>query len=477
MKLDSKHIALLDSPSIAFKPTPGFVEVSNPATNEALAFVRDYQEEELENLIQASQKAQKHWSSLLALDRANLLWKWYELMLENKQALAEILTLEMGKPIGEALGEIGYGANFIRWYAEECRRANGEVLQSVRPGERLVVLKQPIGVCGALTPWNFPSAMITRKAAPALAVGCSMIVKPATQTPLSAYALLHLALKAGIPQGVLEVVTGQAQMIGGVLCKSPIIRKLSFTGSTEVGRKLMAQSANTIKKLSLELGGNAPFIVFDDACLEDAIKGIMASKFRNSGQTCVCANRIYVQDGIYDALASALKIEVEKLKVGNGLDASTTQGPLIDSKAVAKVKEHVDDAVSGGACVISGGKALGGNFFEPTVIVGASMDMAVAREETFGPLAPLFRFHDEDEVVAKANDTEYGLAAYLYTKDASRQWRVSEALEYGMVGINTGIISTEAAPFGGVKQSGLGREGSSHGMDEYLEIKYLCLNA
>lgn len=477
MKLDSKHIALLDSPSVAFKPAPGFVEVSNPATNEALAFVRDYQEEELENLIQASQKAQKHWSSLLALDRANLLWKWYELMLENKQALAEILTLEMGKPIGEALGEIGYGANFIRWYAEECRRANGEVLQSVRPGERLVVLKQPIGVCGALTPWNFPSAMITRKAAPALAVGCSMIVKPATQTPLSAYALLHLALKAGIPQGVLEVVTGQAQMIGEVLCKSPIIRKLSFTGSTEVGRKLMAQSANTIKKLSLELGGNAPFIVFDDACLEDAIKGIMASKFRNSGQTCVCANRIYVQDGIYDALASALKIEVEKLKVGSGLDASTTQGPLIDSKAVAKVKEHVDDAISRGACVISGGKALGGNFFEPTVIVGASMDMAVAREETFGPLAPLFRFHDEDEVVAKANDTEYGLAAYLYTKDASRQWRVSEALEYGMVGINTGIISTEAAPFGGVKQSGLGREGSSHGMDEYLEIKYLCLNA
>lgn len=478
MSFTEKHFSLLEHEFVSKTKKEGFIAVNNPATNEDIAFVYDIQQNELEEIIKKSQVAQKKWASLLAIERANILLKWYDLMLEHKQTLAEILTQEMGKPINEAMGEIVYAANFIRWFAEECRRIDGDIIQPVQQGQKILVLKQPIGVCGAITPWNFPSAMITRKAAPALACGCSMIVKPATQTPLSAYALLVLAYNAGVPKDLLQVVTGKASMISKVLCESDIVRKITFTGSTEVGRTLMAQSANTIKKLSLELGGNAPFIVFDDACVEDAIKGMLASKFRNSGQTCVCANRIYVQSGIYDRVAEALKVEVEKLKVGNGLESDTTQGPLIDSKAVTKVQEHIADATSKGAKILSGGKAhaKGFSFFEPTILTDVTKDMAVAREETFGPLAPLFKFETEEEVIAMANNTEFGLAAYLYTKDAARLWRVGEALEYGIVGINTGIISTEVAPFGGVKQSGLGREGSKYGIEDYLEIKYMCVN-
>lgn len=478
MSLNAQHLALLEHEFVSQSKKDGFIAVNNPATGEDLAFVYDVKEQELQDIIVKSQAAQKKWAALLAVERANILLKWYDLMLEHKQALAEILTQEMGKPLAEANGEIVYAANFIRWFAEECRRIDGDILQSAQQNQKLLVLKQPIGVCGAITPWNFPSAMITRKAAPALASGCSMIVKPATQTPLSAYALLVLAYKAGIPKDLLQVVTGKASMISKVLCESDIVRKITFTGSTEVGRTLMAQSANTIKKLSLELGGNAPFIVFDDANVDEAVKGMLASKFRNSGQTCVCANRIYVQSGIYDKVAQALKQEVEKLQVGNGLESGTTQGPLIDTKAVAKVEEHIADATSKGAKILSGGKAhaKGLSFFEPTILTGVTKDMAVAREETFGPLAPLFKFDTEEEVIAMANNTEFGLAAYLYTNNAARQWRVGEALEYGIVGINTGIISTEVAPFGGVKQSGLGREGSKYGIDDYLEIKYMCVN-
>lgn len=478
MSLSANHFALLDHDFVSQNKKDGFIAVNNPATGEDLAFVYDIKEQELQNIIAKSQIAQKEWAALLAVERANMLLKWYDLMLENKQILAEILTQEMGKPLAEANGEIVYAANFIRWFAEECRRIDGDILQSAQQNQKLLVLKQPIGVCGAITPWNFPSAMITRKVAPALASGCSMIVKPATQTPLSAYALLVLAYRAGIPKDLLQVVTGKASMISKVLCESDIVRKITFTGSTEVGRTLMSQSANTIKKLSLELGGNAPFIVFNDANIDLAVKGMLASKFRNSGQTCVCANRIYIQSGIYDKVAQALKQEVEKLQVGNGLDSNTTQGPLIDTKAVAKVQEHIMDATSKGAKILSGGKphSKGLSFFEPTILTGVTKDMAVAKEETFGPLAPLFKFETEEEVIAMANDTEFGLAAYLYTENAARQWRVGEALEYGIVGINTGIISTEVAPFGGVKQSGLGREGSKYGIEDYLEIKYMCMN-
>lgn len=478
MSLNAQHLVLLGHEFVSQSKKDGFIAVNNPATGEDLAFVYDIKEQELQDIITKSQVAQKKWAALLAVERANILLKWYDLMLEHKQALAEILTQEMGKPLAEASGEIVYAANFIRWFAEECRRIDGDILQSAQQNQKLLVLKQPIGVCGAITPWNFPSAMITRKVAPALASGCSMIVKPATQTPLSAYALLVLAYKAGIPKDLLQVVTGKASMISKVLCESDIVRKITFTGSTEVGRTLMAQSANTIKKLSLELGGNAPFIVFDDANVDEAVKGMLASKFRNSGQTCVCANRIYVQSGIYDKVAQALKQEVEKLQVGNGLESGTTQGPLIDTKAVAKVEEHIADAISKGAKVLSGGKphSKGLSFFEPTILTGVTKEMAVAREETFGPLAPLFKFDTEEEVISMANNTEFGLAAYLYTNNAARQWRVGEALEYGIVGINTGIISTEVAPFGGVKQSGLGREGSKYGIDDYLEIKYMCVN-
>lgn len=469
---------LLEHPFISKTKKDGFIAVNNPATGQDIAFVYDISQNELEEMIKQSQVAQKKWAKLLAVQRADILLQWYHLMLENKQELAEILTQEMGKPLTEALGEIVYAANFIRWFAEECRRIDGDILQPVATNQKLLVLKQPIGVCGAITPWNFPSAMITRKAAPALACGCSMIVKPATQTPLSAYALANLAYKAGVPKDLLQIATGKASMISKTLCESDIVKKITFTGSTEVGRKLMEQSASTIKKLSLELGGNAPFIVFDDADLDVAIKGILASKFRNSGQTCVCANRIYVQSGVYDKVAEKLKIEVEKFKVGNGLEEGVTQGPLIDSKAVAKVQEHIEDALNKGAKIISGGKphAKGMSFFEPTILVNVNQNMAVAREETFGPLAPLFKFDTDEEVIEMANNTEFGLAAYLYTSNMKRLWHISEELEYGIVGANTGIISTEVAPFGGVKQSGLGREGSKYGIEDYLEIKYVCLN-
>lgn len=472
------NFSLLEHPYVSKNQKDGFIPVLNPATNETLAFVYEIQEDELKNKIAQSEIAQKKWAKMLALERADILLKWYHLILEHKQDLAEILTQEMGKPLTEAIGEIGYAASFIRWFAEECRRIDGDIIQPVQHGQKLLVLKQPIGVCGAITPWNFPAAMITRKVAPALACGCSMIVKPATQTPLSAYALLVLASKAGIPKDVLEVVTGKASMISEVMCESDIVKKITFTGSTEVGRKLMAQSANTIKKLSLELGGNAPFIVFDDADIDSAVKGILASKFRNSGQTCVCANRIYIQSGVYDKITERLKKEVENLKVGNGMDTGITQGPLIDSKAVTKVQEHIQDATNKGAKVITGGKphAKGLTFFEPTILADVTQEMMVAREETFGPLAPLFKFDTEEEVIEMANRTEFGLATYLYTQNAARLWRVGEALEYGIVGINTGIISTEVAPFGGVKQSGLGREGSKYGIEDYLEIKYMCVN-
>lgn len=472
------NYVLLEHEFVSNVKKEGFIEVINPATGQHLASVYDIPQNELESIIQKSQIAQKKWAKLLATQRADILLTWYHLILENKQDLAEILTQEMGKPLTEALGEINYAASFIRWFAEECRRIDGDIIQPVQQGQKILVLKQPIGVCGAITPWNFPAAMITRKVAPALASGCSMIVKPATQTPLSAYAMLTLAYKAGIPKDVLCVVTGRASMISKVMCESDIVRKISFTGSTEVGRKLMEQSANTIKKLSLELGGNAPFIVFDDADIDSAIAGILASKFRNSGQTCVCANRIYIQSGIYDEVAKKLKVAVEKLKVGNGMEEGITQGPLIDSKAVLKVQEHIEDALKKGGKVLIGGKphSKGMSFFEPTILTDVTQDMAVAREETFGPLAPLFKFHTQEEVIAMANNTEYGLAAYIYTKNMARLWEVGEELEYGIVGINTGIISTEVAPFGGVKQSGLGREGSKYGIEDYLEIKYICLN-
>lgn len=472
------NFKLLEHDFVSQSKKEGFIAVTNPATGEELAYVYDIKENELKAMIEKAQVAQKKWAALLALDRANILLKWYNLMLEHQEDLAKILTQEMGKPLNEAKGEIVYAANFLRWFAEECRRIDGDIIQPVQHGQKILVLKQPIGVCAAITPWNFPSAMITRKIGPALASGCSMIAKPATQTPLSAYALLVLAKKAGVPDDVFQVVTGKASMISKVMCESDIIKKISFTGSTEIGRSLMQQSAPTIKKLSLELGGNAPFIVFDDANIDEAVDGILASKFRNSGQTCVCANRIYIQSGIYDEVAKRLKDKVDNLKVGDGMEEGTTQGPLIDSKAVSKVEEHIKDAREKGAKVLTGGKphSKGMSFFEPTILTGVTKDMAVAKEETFGPLAPLFKFESEEEIIELANNTEYGLASYLYTKDMARLWRVSEALEYGIVGVNTGIISTEVAPFGGVKQSGLGREGSKYGIEDYLEIKYVCVN-
>jgi succinate-semialdehyde dehydrogenase/glutarate-semialdehyde dehydrogenase len=453
--------------------------VNDAATGETLAWVKTYDSVAVEAAILRSQKAQAAWKKQTVTARADVLWAWYNLMLAHKEDLAQILTAEQGKPLAEARGEIGYAASFIRWFAEQARRIDGEVLPSVQPQQRLLVIKQGIGVTAAITPWNFPAAMITRKAAPAIAAGCSMLVKPAEQTPLTAYALEVLALQAGLPVDVLINISGDAAEVGKTLCDSDIVRKLSFTGSTQVGRILMQQCAPTIKKLSLELGGNAPVLIFDDANLDQAVQGIMASKYRNSGQTCVCANRIYVQDGIYDAVAERLVETVAKqLKVGDGRHEGSTQGPLIDEKAVAKVQSHIDDAVAKGAQIRIGGKRseLGATFFEPTVLTGVTQDMKVAKEETFGPLAPLFRFKTEDEAVAMANDTEFGLAAYLFTQNTARQWRVGEALEYGMVGINTGAISNEIAPFGGVKQSGLGREGSKFGIEEYLEMKYLCVD-
>ncbi|MEK1939509.1 MAG: NADP-dependent succinate-semialdehyde dehydrogenase [Pseudomonas sp.] len=453
------------------------IKVNNPATNEILGTVPKMGAAETKRAIEAADKALPAWRALTAKERSNKLRRWFELMIENQDDLGRLMTLEQGKPLAEAKGEIAYAASFIEWFAEEAKRIYGDVIPGHQPDKRLIVLKQPIGVTAAITPWNFPAAMITRKAGPALAAGCTMVLKPASQTPYSALALAELAQRAGIPNGVFSVVTGSAGDIGSELTSNPIVRKLSFTGSTEIGRQLMAECAHDIKKVSLELGGNAPFIVFDDADLDAAVDGAIISKYRNNGQTCVCANRLYIQDSVYDAFVEKLKVAVAKLKIGNGLEEGTTTGPLIDNKAVAKVEEHIADAVSKGAKVVFGGKShgLGGSFFEPTILVDVPKNAAVAKEETFGPLAPLFRFKDEADVIAQANDTEFGLASYFYARDLGRVFRVAEALEYGMVGINTGLISNEVAPFGGIKASGLGREGSKYGIEDYLEIKYLCL--
>ncbi|SEB25256.1 NADP-dependent succinate-semialdehyde dehydrogenase [Variovorax sp. YR216] len=451
--------------------------VTNPATGDVLGHVPDMGAAETRRAILAAQAAWAGWRRKTAKERSAILRRWNDLMLANAEDLAAIMTAEQGKPLAEARGEIAYAASFIEWFAEEGKRVNGDTLQSPASDKRLLVLKEPIGVCAAITPWNFPAAMITRKAGPALAAGCTMVLKPAESTPFSALALAVLAEEAGVPAGVFSVLTGDARAIGGELTANPIVRKLSFTGSTEVGRLLMAQSASSIKKLSLELGGNAPFIVFDDADLDEAVTGAIASKYRNAGQTCVCANRLYVQDGVYDAFAAKLVKAVQALKVGAGTEPGVEQGPLIDEAAVDKVESHIADALAKGGKVLTGGKRhpLGQTFFEPTVVANASTDMLVAREETFGPLAPLFRFRTDAEVVQMANDTEFGLASYFYSRDIARIWRVAEALEYGMVGINTGLISNEVAPFGGVKQSGLGREGSSYGIDDYVVVKYLCM--
>ncbi|MBF8789645.1 NADP-dependent succinate-semialdehyde dehydrogenase [Pseudomonas asiatica] len=452
------------------------IRVTNPATGEVIGTVPKMGTAETRRAIEAADKALPAWRALTAKERSNKLRRWFELMIEHQDDLAQLMTTEQGKPLAEAKGEIAYAASFIEWFAEEAKRVYGDTIPGHQPDKRLIVIKQPIGVTAAITPWNFPAAMITRKAGPALAAGCTMVLKPASQTPYSALALVELAHRAGIPAGVLSVVTGSAGEVGGELTGNSLVRKLSFTGSTEIGRQLMEECAKDIKKVSLELGGNAPFIVFDDADLDKAVEGAIISKYRNNGQTCVCANRIYVQDGVYDAFAQKLAAAVAKLKIGNGLEEGTTTGPLIDGKAVAKVQEHIEDAVSKGAKVLSGGKLIEGNFFEPTILVDVPKTAAVAKEETFGPLAPLFRFKDEAEVIAMSNDTEFGLASYFYARDMSRVFRVAEALEYGMVGINTGLISNEVAPFGGIKASGLGREGSKYGIEDYLEIKYLCLS-
>lgn len=458
-------------------PDGATLAVHNPANGAALGTVPYMGAADTAAAISAANAAWPAWRKKTAKERSALLRKWNDLMLENADDLAMIMTVEQGKPLAEAKGEIGYAASFIEWFAEEAKRVAGETLQSPWPDRRLVVTKEPIGVCAAITPWNFPSAMITRKVGPALAAGCPIVVKPAELTPYSALALAVLAERAGIPAGVFNVITGDARAIGGEMTSNPVVRKLSFTGSTAVGRLLMQQCAPTIKKLSLELGGNAPFIVFDDADLDAAVEGAIASKYRNAGQTCVCANRLYVQDGVYDAFAAKLVAAVAKLKVGNGAEAGVTQGPLIEEKAVVKVEQHIADAVAKGGKVLTGGArhALGHGFFQPTIIADVNSDMLVASEETFGPLAPLFRFHKDEEVLAMANNTEFGLAAYFYSRDIGRIWRVAEGLESGMVGVNTGLISNEIAPFGGVKQSGLGREGSSYGMDDYLVIKYICM--
>jgi succinate-semialdehyde dehydrogenase / glutarate-semialdehyde dehydrogenase len=453
------------------------VPVTNKATGDVMARVPDFGEAETRAAIEAANRAFPGWSKLLAKDRARLVRRWYDLIVEHADELALLLTNEQGKPLAEAKGEILYAAGFIEFAAEEAKRIYGETIPTFKADARIVVVKQPVGVVAAITPWNFPAAMITRKAGPALAVGCTMVVKPASETPLTALALAALAEMAGIPKGVFNVVTGKASAIGKELTGNATVRALSFTGSTEIGRILMAQCAPTIKKLGLELGGNAPFIVFDDADLDKAVAGAMASKYRNAGQTCVCANRIYVQEGVYDAFAEKLSQQVKGMKVGAGTDEGVTTGPLINKAAIEKVEEHVADAVKHGAKVILGGRKhpLGGNFYEPTILVDVTSDMMVAREETFGPVAPLFKFRTEADVIAMANDTPFGLAAYFYSRDIGRVWRVGEALECGIIGINEGIISSEVAPFGGYKQSGLGREGSHHAVEEYLEIKYMLM--
>jgi succinate-semialdehyde dehydrogenase/glutarate-semialdehyde dehydrogenase len=453
------------------------VAVTNPANGETIGSVPMCGTAETERAIAAAEKAQKGWARLPAKERSAILRKLNDLMLANVDDLALIMTTEQGKPLAESRGEIAYAASFIEWFAEEARRVYGDTIPAPQADRRILALKQPVGVTAAITPWNFPAAMLTRKAGPALAAGCAMVVKPATQTPYSALAFAELAARAGVPPGLLSVLTGSASKIGGEMTRSPIVRKLTFTGSTEVGRTLMKQSADTIKKLSLELGGNAPFIVFDDADIDAAVEGAMVSKYRNTGQTCVCANRLYVQRGVLEAFTQKLVARVKALKVGDGTEAGVNQGPLIDAKAVEKIEEHVADAVAKGGQVLAGGKrhALGGLFYEPTVIGGASADMLFAREETFGPLAPIFAFDTEEEAVAAANDTEFGLAAYFYSRDIGRIMRVAESLESGIVGVNTGLVSTAEAPFGGVKQSGLGREGSKYGLDDFLEVKYVCL--
>ncbi|WP_374593741.1 NAD-dependent succinate-semialdehyde dehydrogenase [Sphingosinicella sp.] len=453
------------------------IKVTNPATGEVLGTVPNCGAAEAKHAVEAANRAWPVWRAKTAKERASILRRWYEIIMANQEELARLLTLEQGKSLAEARGEIAYGASFIEWYAEEGKRLYGDVIPGHMADKRIVVLKQPIGVAAAITPWNFPNAMITRKAGPALAAGCPIVLKPAAETPFSAIALAVLAEEAGLPKGIFNVLTGKASAIGGELTSNPIVRKLSFTGSTEIGRLLMRQSAETIKKLSLELGGNAPFIVFDDADVDAAVVGAMASKYRNSGQTCVCSNRLYVQAGVYDEFVEKLAAAAAKLKVGSGLEAGTEQGPLINMAAVEKVEQHIADATGKGAKILAGGKrhALGGTFFEPTVLANVTQDMLVAHEETFGPLAPVIRFETEDEAIAMANDSEFGLASYFYSNNLSRVWRVAEAIESGMVCVNSGILSTEVAPFGGVKQSGLGREGSRYGIDEYVEMKYLCL--
>jgi succinate-semialdehyde dehydrogenase/glutarate-semialdehyde dehydrogenase len=452
-------------------------EVRNPATGESLGHVPQMGAAETRRAIDAAHAALPAWSKKTAAERARIMRKWFDLMMAHQEDLAVIMTAEQGKPLAESRGEIAYAAAFIEWFAEEGKRVYGDVIPGHQPDKRILVLRQPIGVVAAITPWNFPAAMITRKAGPAIAAGCTIVVKPAQQTPLSALAMAELAARAGIPAGVFNVVTGDAKEIGGELTGNDKVRKLSFTGSTPVGKLLMQQCAGTVKKVALELGGNAPFLVLDDADLDAAVAGAIASKYRNTGQTCVCANRFIVHAGIYDAFTRKLVEAVQKLRVGDGLRGETDQGPLIDAKALAKVEEHVQDARSKGASVVTGGKrhGLGGTFYEPTVLTDVSRDMMLAREETFGPVAPLFRVDSDEEAVRLANDTEFGLAAYLYTRDLTRSWRVTEALEYGIVGLNTGLISTEVAPFGGVKESGIGREGSRYGILEFTEIKYVCV--
>ena len=487
MDMKTSPLALLKDPSLLktdslingqwVKGTSRF-DVLDPATGAKLADVANLGAAEAEAAIAAADAAWPAWRTKTGKERSALLRKWFDLLMANQDDLGRLMTAEQGKPLAEAKGEVAYGASFVEWYAEEAKRVNGETLPQFDNNRRLLVLRQPIGVCAAITPWNFPLAMITRKVAPALAAGCPVVIKPAELTPLTALAAAELAVRAGIPAGVLNVLTADSAnsiAAGKVFCASDTVRHISFTGSTEVGRILMAQSAPSVKKLSLELGGNAPFIVFDDADLDSAVEGAMASKYRNAGQTCVCANRIYVQEGVYDRFVEKFSAKVKALKVGNGFEDGVVQGPLIEDAAVEKVARHVADAVGKGGKITVGGKKLQGQFFEPTVIAGATADMLCAREETFGPLAPIFKFKTDQEAIAAANNTEFGLASYFYSRDVGRIFRVSEALEYGMVGINVGILATEHVPFGGVKQSGLGREGSHHGMDEYVEIKYLCI--
>ena len=453
-------------------------DVNDPATGKKLADVANLGPAEAEAAIAAANTAWGPWKAKTGKERSAVLRKWFDLLMVHQEDLGRIMTAEQGKPFAEAKGEVAYGASFVEWYAEEAKRVNGETLPQFDNNRRLLVIKQAIGVCAAITPWNFPLAMITRKVAPALAAGCPVVIKPAELTPLTALAAAELAVRAGIPAGVLNILTADSDnsiAVGKVFCASDTVRHISFTGSTEVGRILMAQSAPSIKKLALELGGNAPFIVFDDADIDSAVEGAMASKYLNAGQTCVCANRIYVQDKVYDQFVEKFAAKVKALKVGNGFEDGVAQGPLIEDAAVQKVERHVQDAIAKGGKVVVGGKKLNGQFFEPTVISGATADMLCAKEETFGPFAPVFRFHQDQEAIDAANNTEFGLASYFYSRDVGRIFRVSEALEYGMVGINVGVIATEHVPFGGVKQSGLGREGSSHGMDEYLEMKYLCI--